>query len=295
MLLPHLVFLASGAIKNITELGHSTVTITRTDLVFIDLRGKIALFTDTLDAGLSVGYRSRENTYRDYFPVSAPEFTASGISIAVRTSLRRVDIRLWLVNASACPDVTNIASLTTDRVMLLETGIDGPLCLFPRLKGVLYHVDIETLLGIPRILFFTARGRGYPSKTCQGEADLCTIESTEPFFMVFERFTRVNLTYRVDNYRRPPPTLCAVAGIPTIMNRTLVDVAPRLVAPERPYCLWKENSLMQTVIGMGMLALAAGAALLALRIVGMAAIRRCLGPDAGACCVIARETYDRCS
>jgi hypothetical protein len=59
-----------------------------------------------------------------------------------------------------CPDIANIVSVATDRVFLLETGIDGPMCFFPRLNGALYRVDVETGLGIPHISFYTARGWG---------------------------------------------------------------------------------------------------------------------------------------
>jgi hypothetical protein len=90
MLISLFPFFGQALIKNITEQGYNAITITRTDLVFIDLLGKVAIFTDTASAGLSIGYRGNRNAYTDYFPVSVPEFTASGISVTVRTSLRQV-------------------------------------------------------------------------------------------------------------------------------------------------------------------------------------------------------------
>jgi hypothetical protein len=284
----------AGLIINISEFGYRDVTIARTDMIFIDLRGRLALFMDTMGAGLTVGHRGRANAYTDYFPVSAPDFSASGVSIAVRTSLRRARLRIWVVSAQACPGPASVASLVTDRVLLLETGIDGPLCLFPRLRGALYRIDVETLRGIPRILFFTARGGASSSKICQGEADVCSAQSAEPFFVVFEGATRVNFTFRVENYRRPPPDYCAVAPVPTLLNKTLVRPASRLVDPGDPCCLTEENTVWQVAVGMGVLLLAASAAALVLRIVGTAGVRRCLDVDDGACCVGARETYESC-
>jgi hypothetical protein len=294
MLAPLLPFLASAVIKNISQLGHSEITITRTDLVFIDLVGKVAIFTNAETAQLSIGYRSSRNAYTDYFPISVPEFSASGISINIRTSLRSAHFQLWLLDQRVCPDVTNIAAVNTDRVLLLESGIDGPMCVFPRLNGAVYRIDVETGLGLPHISFFTARGRGESSKLCQGESDLCFFESTEPFFMVFDGVTRVNLTYRVESYRRPSPGHCSVFGIPTVRNGTLVDVLPRLTSPGQPWCMSKENGLVQAVIGLGLMLIAGGAAVVALRVSGKAGLKRLLAVNTGACCNGARETYESC-
>jgi hypothetical protein len=294
MVIPLLPFLATAIIKNISQLGYSDVTITRTDLVFIDLIGKLAIFTNTDTAQLSIGYRSNHNGFTDYFPISVPEFSASGISINVRTSLRSANFGVWLLNQKICPDITNIAAVNTDRVFLFESGIEGQMCIFPRLNGVAYRVSIETGFGLPYISFYTARGRGEPSRLCQGESDICDFESTEPFFIVFGGVTRVNLTYRIESYRRPSPGRCSVLGIPTVQNGTLVNVLPRLTDPGQPWCLSKENGLVQAVIGLGLVWIAGGVAVAALRLGGKAGLRRLLGANTGACCDGAREKYKSC-
>jgi hypothetical protein len=108
---------------------------------------------------------------------------------------------------------------------------------------------------------------------------------TEPFFMLFEG----NFTYRVDGYRRAARIQCTIAGIPTVQNSTLVDIAPRLATAGQPWCLSKENGLVQAVIGIGMLLMAAGATRFALRFTGAAGVRRLFSANTGA-----RATCESC-
>jgi hypothetical protein len=163
--------------------------------MLVNLIGKAAVFTGVERPGIAIEHRANRDGYTDYFPVAASKFTNSGISLTLRTSLRRATFRAWLLNKSMCPDTANISSLHTDRVMVVESAIQAPLCLFPKQNGAVYRVDAQNGSGLTQILFYAPRGKGHTSKLCQGETDVCSIETSMSFLMLFEGTTQVNISF----------------------------------------------------------------------------------------------------
>jgi hypothetical protein len=68
--------------------------ITRSDLMLVGLLRKAAVFTGAERPGTAIEHRANRDGYTHYFPVAASKFTDSGISLALRTSLRRAPFHI---------------------------------------------------------------------------------------------------------------------------------------------------------------------------------------------------------
>jgi hypothetical protein len=285
---------ATSVIINATKMGLNTIHLKQTDLAVIDLSGRLAVFLDLPHRSLSAGYRATATDYTQYFTVSVPAFTVTGWAINFRCLVRRANLRFWLLDASVCPDASNIAVPNTEHLMAVETGLAGPLCIFPSLAGSAYRASIETGQGIPMIAFYSARGGGRPVKTCRGENDICLWESHVPFFMTFTGNTRVNLSYQIDGFAGGP-VHCAIHGIPTVDGGQLVDAAPRIDNLQQPWCLSKAKGLVRSSVGMMIVLVFALTVAIALKmILGSTGLKKCRLNNGGGICIKMRKVYQDC-
>jgi hypothetical protein len=287
--------LALCAVINVSRLGYNELTISRTDLLYIDLSDKAAFFLELPAGELSAGYRSSRHVYTDYFPVSVREFSVAGFSINVRTTARRTRVRFWLLDLLVCPDLRNVAIVNTDRVLTVETRLIGPLCIFARLNGKAFRTAIGTGYGIPFVSFYSSRGRGEPIKTCRGEEDICTFEAHEPFFFTLRGKLKINLSYRADAWRWQGRTVCSILGIPTIRNGSFVDVSPKIANMGGAWCMSKENGLLLASLWMAaLLIIGILVALLFKWHIDKYGLKRLRTMNNGMLCAIARQTYESC-
>jgi hypothetical protein len=295
MLLPAFLSFCISTIVNITKLGYSEVTIHSTDLIFIDLTDRLAVFLDLPIGDLSAGFRAPNQSYTEYLSVSIAEFSATGSAITFRSSSHRSVLRFWLLPATVCPDLSNIALIATDNMMTIETGIDAPACLFTRTSPSYYKAMIDTGVGIPRISFFSSHGRGEPVRTCIGETDLCTFETKDPFFVSFLTTSRLNFTYRVSGLVSGSVP-CQVRGIPTIGNGSFKEVVPKIDNMEQPWCLSPQTGLIKAGGWMFvMMAFAAMLSTLAKMFFGDLKGKRSRFHQGGVLYAKLRETYSRCA
>jgi hypothetical protein len=165
--------LVASLVLNSTRLGLNAVSLRSTDLATIDLMGRIAVFLYLPAGSFSADYRPTQTSGTHPLRISATGFTVTGWKITFRCLLRRCSLRFWLLDRPACPDLTNIALASTERMLAVETDLTGPLCVFASLTGSFYRATIGTDRGLPTIAFYSSRGAGRPVRTCRGEVDPC--------------------------------------------------------------------------------------------------------------------------
>jgi hypothetical protein len=235
--------LSSAEVFHVSSLGLNTVRISRSDTLHINLTDRIAVFV-SVPPNL---YHVANPANQEYYPITIPEFSATGSQLSLRLDSSRTKFKFWLFDASHCPDPTNLAVIHTNHLLHLTSGIDGPACLFFPLGARSYQAIVETTNGFPFISFFSARGRGEPVKVCLGEDDICELGSEEPIFLSFQGQTRVNFSYYVDGLSKSSRH-CSIRGIPLLQNGTFVDAAPKIWRMAYPYCLAESNGLIQAGI-----------------------------------------------
>jgi hypothetical protein len=285
---------ANSVIINATKMGLNTIHLKQTDLAVVDLSGRLGVFLELPFNSFSAGYRATSTEYTQYFPVSVPAFIVTGWAINFRCLVRRAHLRFWLLDASVCPDPTNIAVPHTEHLMSVETGLAGPLCVFPSLAGSAYRTSIETGQGLPVIAFYSARGGGRAVKTCRGESDICLWDSRVPFFMSLQGSMKVNFSYQIDGFTGGA-VHCSIKGIPTVDGAQFVDAAPKIDNLQQPWCLSKAKGLVWSSIGM-VIALTLGLAFaIALKVIlGKGGLKQCRLDKGGGTCIKMRRVYEDC-
>jgi hypothetical protein len=271
------------------------IVLRQANLLYIDLAQKLAVFVDVPIDELSAGLRQPNNSRTEYISVSVPEFAAAGSSISFRSSAHRSILKFWLLPSAACPDISNLALAATDNILSLETGIESPACVFLRTTPSYYKVLIDTGVGIPHISFFSSHGRGEPVRTCIGEADLCTFETADPFFVSFSTTTRLNFTYRVSGLVSGSVP-CQVRGIPTIENGSFQEVLTRIDNIGQPWCLSPQKGLIKAGGWMFLLLAFVGLLSMSARMfVANPKFNRSRLHQGGSLYAKLRETYSRCA
>jgi hypothetical protein len=239
--------LAGGAAASVIPMestGFHTLTLSKSDIVSFDLTDSLAVFLDVPLDSFTAEFRTSTSSIPAFFPVSVSAFTIHGGLLQLVCRALRLHIHLWLISADHCPDAGNIAIVNTAGQLLLETGLNGTICLFFHFGAYLYDVRVETGYGFPWISFFSSRGRGDVIRLCQGEEDPCVLAAPDLLFMSLRGPTRINFSYAAHGFGLKG-FRCSIEGMPMVVNGSFVDTRPLIDNIAHPWCLSESNGLVQ--------------------------------------------------
>lgn len=220
----------------------------------IDLDDRIAVFLNLIPNSLIVDLKDNSGVASPgrFIPVGVSMFAATGSVLRVRSTKRISSVQYWLLSKDVCPDVHNIGFLSADRMLHIETGINGTTCLFAGTDTKNEHsIAIETDYGFPDIAFYHPKGKGKPVRHCIGESDICEFKTQWPFMVSFKGNTSVRMKYEIESNNTG--VACAVQGIPQFRNKNFQLEPPKLTKIYNTICTKREDKIRDALKGMIMM------------------------------------------
>lgn len=250
MILLALFWFGSSIMFNGTRVGYNKVTLSEGDIVRIDLEGYIAVFLNLVPDSLVADLTSSLDMTHAFIPVGFSTFSAVGSKILIQSVNKEALVQYWLLPNATCPDVRNIGLITADKLLYIETEVNGTTCLFSDASHGPRQIAIDTEYGLPDISFYHAKGKGQSARLCIGETDTCVFKTSDPFVASFKGNTSIRMTYDTDKDTNSTRMYCSIDGIPILHNKTFEHVLPKLTKIYNTFCNKRENMLTDSVRGV---------------------------------------------
>lgn len=246
-----ILFLCFGRaiVLNGTKEGFNRFSLSDKDTLRINLEGNIAVFLNLVPGTFIADLRENLGKHR-FIPVEVPAFSATGRVLRVRTTKHSSFIEYWLLRNETCPDPRNVGFLKADRVLHIETGINGTTCLFSGTEEILdgRTLEIETDYGFPDIDFYHPEAGGSPVRRCIGESDICEFKTKSPFMVVFKGDTYVRMRYEIAS--QGSGRTCSVQGIPQLRPKEFAPTTPKLTKIYNTLCAKTEDRTWDSIKGI---------------------------------------------